>query len=135
MARVRNPLRRNSPRHVGTALGIDVAMIILFAAIGRTSHHEGTPLAGTLRVAAPFVIGYLIAAAVTRLDLRPYSLLAAARAWLPGIALGMLLRRFVFDRGTQWSFVIVAFIATAILLAGWRLLAAPGLRRRGMTGR
>ncbi len=129
---LRNPLRRNAPRHVAIALAIDVAMIIVFAAMGRATHEGGTPIGGTLRVAAPFIIGYLIAAALTRLDLRPYSLLAAARAWLPGIVLGMLIRRFVFDRGTATAFVIVAFISTAVLIIGWRLLARPRLRRRGL---
>jgi len=134
VARMRNSLRRNRPRHVAIAVAIDVVMIIVFAALGRASHDSGTPIGGTLRVAAPFIIGYLIAAAVTRLDLKPYSIMAGARVWLVGMVLGMLIRRVVFDRGTATAFVIVAFVTTAVLFIGWRLLARRGLRRRGLLG-
>ena len=51
----------------------DLVLIILFAVIGRRSHDEGSALSGTLTVAAPFLIGYAIAAAVCRLDRAPRS--------------------------------------------------------------
>jgi hypothetical protein len=37
----------------------DVAVVLLFALLGRVSHSEGDLLAGTLTTAAPFVIGLL----------------------------------------------------------------------------
>jgi hypothetical protein len=42
----------------------------------------------------------------------------------------MLLRRTT-SAGVAFSFLVVASAATAVLLLGWRLLAA-GIRRRGL---
>jgi hypothetical protein len=64
-----------------------------------------------------------------RLDRDPLSLRRAAAAWGPGIVLGLLLRRLVFDRGIALPFVIVALVSTAVLLLGWRLLR-PAVRGR-----
>lgn len=102
---------------------IDLLMLILFAAVGRRSHDEGAALTGTLKVAAPFLIAYVVCAAATGLWRDPYSLKRAALTWAPTVALGMVLRHYVFDRGTATSFMVVAFIATAVLLLGWRLIA------------
>ena len=43
--------------------------------------------------------------------------------WVVTIALGMVLRRTLFDRGTAFSFVVVASVFTGLLLLGWRLAA------------
>lgn len=102
---------------------IDLALIVVFAAIGRRSHDESGAVVGILSTAAPFLIGYTVSALATRLDRAPMSLIRAVIAWAPGIALGMVLRRLVFDRGTASPFVIVAFISTAVLLLGWRVIA------------
>lgn len=111
-------------RLVAAAAVIDVAMLIIFAALGRVSHDSGHAILGTLRVAAPFIIAYLIVAAATRLYRQPLSVARAAMTWLPMVVLGMLIRRFVFDRGTAPAFVIVAFVSTAVLLIGWRAMVA-----------
>jgi hypothetical protein len=39
------------------------------------------------------------------------------------VAVGMLLRNLVFDRGTALPFIIVATCFTGALLVGWRLVA------------
>jgi hypothetical protein len=104
-------------------LTVDLVLIVVFAAIGRRSHDESGAVVGVLSTAAPFLIGYTGSALATRLDRAPMSLTRAAIAWAPGIALGMVLRRLVFDRGTASSFVMVAFISTAVLLLGWRVIA------------
>jgi hypothetical protein len=51
--------------------------------------------------------------------------------WVVTVALGMLLRRTVFDRGTAASFVIVATLVTGALLLGWRAAQLVVARRRG----
>lgn len=99
-------------------------MIILFAALGRRTHDEGSAVGGTLVVAAPFLIGYVIAAAALRLSRAPFSVRRAAPVWAAGIALGMLLRGTVFDRGLAPAFVVVAFVTTGALMLGWRLVFA-----------
>ncbi len=111
-------------RVIVLAAVVDVAMLILFAALGRVSHDSGHAVLGTLRVAAPFIIAYLIMAAIARLDRDPLSVRRAALIWIPLVVLGMLIRRFVFDGGTAPAFVIVAFVSTAVLLIGWRAMVA-----------
>ena len=111
-------------RRVTLAVAVDVAMIILFAALGRRTHDEGSAVGGTLTVAAPFVIGYVIAAAALRLRRAPLSVRRAAPVWAVGIALGMVLRGTVFDRGLAPAFVVVAFVTTGALILGWRLVLA-----------
>ena len=71
-------------RRVTLAVVVDVALIILFAALGRRTHDEGSAVGGTLTVAAPFIIGYLIAAAALRLW--PGPVLGALRR--PGVGRG-----------------------------------------------
>lgn len=102
------------------ALGVDLLLLVGFAALGRSSHDEGTPVGGTLLTAAPFVIGYSAGALATGLHRDPLSVSRAAVAWAPSIALALMLRRVVFDRGIAVPFMIVALATTAILLLGWR---------------
>jgi hypothetical protein len=44
--------------------------------------------------------------------------------WLVTVALGMVLRHTLFDRGTALAFIIVATISLGLLLLGWRAVAA-----------
>ena len=111
-------------RRVAIAATVDAATIILFAALGRRTHDEGSAVSGTLVVAAPFLIGYVVAAAALRLRRDPFSVRRAAPVWAAGIALGMVLRGTVFDRGLAPAFVVVAFVTTGALMLGWRLVLA-----------
>ena len=110
----------------------DLALIILFAAIGRRSHDEGSALAGTLTVAAPFLIGYVIGAVACRLDRSSRSVGRGALISVVAVGLGLVLRGTAFGRGVAPAFVVVALITIAALLVGWRLVAArvtsPGAR-------
>ena len=110
----------------------DLALIILFAAIGRRSHDEGSALAGTLTVAAPFLIGYVIAAVAWRLDRSPRSAGRGALISVVAVGLGLVLRGTAFGRGVAPAFVVVALVTITVLLVGWRLVAArvtsPGAR-------
>ena len=44
--------------------------------------------------------------------------------WPITVALGMVLRNLVFDRGTALPFIIVATVVTGVFLIGWRMVAA-----------
>ena len=126
---------------VKAALAIDVTVVILFAVIGRRSHDDGqdttlltiqaveSPIGNVIRVAAPFLIALAAGWIVARAWRRPIDLGAGRTIWIVTIALGMVLRRTLFDRGTAFSFVIVASVFTGVLLLGWRLVA------NGLTGR
>src|SRR4051794_34952080 len=49
--------RHASGRRRALALAFDVACVLLFVALGRRSHHEGSGVGAVLDVAAPFAIG------------------------------------------------------------------------------
>jgi hypothetical protein len=44
--------------------------------------------------------------------------------WPVTVAVGMVLRNLVFDRGTALPFIIVATLVLGVFLVGWRLVAA-----------
>ena len=103
---------------------LDVALVVLFAALGRRSHAEGLDVVGVLRTAAPFVAGtaagWLVASLT--LDAVPRDLAFGAVVVVCTVVVGMLLRRVIGD-GTAVSFVIVATTVLSVLLLGWRLVA------------
>lgn len=106
------------------AAAIDVACVLVFVAIGRRSHDEsGSVIAGAARVAAPFLIALAVGWAALRMWTAPRSVERAVPLWLITVALGLVLRNLVFDRGTALPFIIVATLFTGLLLVGWRLLA------------
>jgi hypothetical protein len=109
----------------------DIASVVLFVAVGRNNHDEGgNPVTGALEVAAPFLLALGVGWVVARAWRSPEALRTALVVWPVTVALGMVLRRWVFDRGTATSFIVVATIATGVLLLGWRLVAQAVRRRR-----
>ncbi len=114
---------------LGAALA-DAACVVLFAALGRASHDEGSAVGGTLEVAAPFLIGGAVGWAAARGWRAPTSLATGGAAWAGALIVGMLLRNLAWDRGTAPSFVIVTAIAPGVLLLGWRLALRLRARRR-----
>lgn len=120
------------PGHLAIALVVDVALVLLFAAIGRGSHGESV-LGGLAGTAWPFLLGlgtgWLVALAVGRTARRgvdprrlvPEGLLI----WGGTLVVGML-ARVVAGQGTAPSFIIVAGVVLAAFLLGWRALARLG---------
>lgn len=103
----------------------DVVAVVVFVALGRRSHDEGgNAVAETLRVAAPFLIALAVGWVVARAWRRPTAIATGVIVWVITVALGMVLRNLVFDRGTATSFVIVATLVTGALLLGWRAVAS-----------
>ena len=115
---------------VRIALALDVAVVVLFAAIGRRSHDRGSAMGELFRIAAPFLMGLGAGWVIARAWRRPYDLVTGAIVWIVLVALGMVLRRTLFDRGTAPAFVVVASMFTGFLLLGWRLVAG---RTRSVT--
>ncbi len=121
-----------SPGRVLRAAAFDVVAVVVFVAAGRRSHDEGgNALVQTAKVAAPFLIALGVGWLVLRAWQRPEAIRTGAGVWVVTVALGMLLRRTVFDRGTAASFVIVATLVTGALLLGWRAAQLVVARRRG----
>ena len=113
------------------AIGVDAACIGLFVIIGRSSHHEGNAVVETLRIAAPFLLALgVMWVAVAALKL-PSGRSAAGGAliWLGTVALGLLLRRFIFDDGTAHTFIIVTTLFLGLLMNGWRATLGRRLSR------
>jgi len=109
----------------------DVAGVLVFAAIGRRSHAEGLTVAGVAATAWPFLVGTAVGWLLVRGWRRPAAIAPTGLVvWVCTVVIGMLARRAT-SAGVAVSFVIVASVATAVLLLGWRLLAA-GIRRRGL---
>ena len=108
-------------RTAGTALVVDLMTVVAFAAIGRRNHAEtGNVVAGAFIVAAPFAIAMAVGWLAARAWREPVTGRTALIVWVVTVALGVLLRRFPFDRGTAASFVVVATIALGVLIVGWR---------------
>lgn len=117
------------PRTVALALLADLAAVALFAAVGRRSHAEGLTVTGVLETAWPFLAGTAVGWVAVRGWRRPTALTPTGLAvWVATVVVGMLLRKAT-SAGTAFSFVVVASVATAVLLLGWRGVAALRARR------
>ena len=114
---------RPSQRAVVTAAIVDVVAVVLFVAIGRRNHNEGTTLSGVLSVAAPFLIALGISWIGLRTWREPFNRASMVATWVITVVIGLLLRRLVFDRGIATSFIIVATITLGVLLSLGRLLS------------
>ena len=112
-------------RLIFIAAVIDIVSVIVFVAVGRKNHDEsGSIYTGTLRVAAPFLAALVVGWLAARAWRAPVAARTGIVVWLVTVVGGLLLRRFVFDRGIAVPFIIVASLFTLLLLVGWRLLAA-----------
>jgi len=100
----------------------DIAVIIVFVAIGREEHNSGSSVAGLLETAAPFLIALVIGWLATRAWQNPTGVGRGLGIWLVTILAGMNLRHYVFDDGTATAFIVVASAFTLAGLVGWRLL-------------
>jgi hypothetical protein len=114
---------RPSQRAVVTTAIVDVVAVVLFVAIGRRNHNEGTTLSGVLSVAAPFLIALGISWIGLRTWREPFNRASMVATWVITVVIGLLLRRLVFDRGIATSFIIVATITLGVLLSLGRLLS------------
>lgn len=113
-----------------TALATDVVCVLVFCTIGRRSHAEGLTLAGIADTAWPFLTGAAVGWLLSRGWRRPLALLpTGVVVWVCTIAVGMLLRKAT-SQGVAPSFVVVASLATALLLLGWRVAVALLMTRR-----
>ena len=112
------------------ALGLDVLSVMVFVAIGRRSHDEGSAVAGVLETAAPFLIGVGAAWLIVRGWRWPFAALTGLVIWPITLLVGMMCRNLLWGRGTPVSFVIVATIFLGLCFVGWRMAARSLLRRR-----
>lgn len=115
----------------------DAVILLLFAAIGRTAHHEGGAVVGTVEVALPFLIGWFAAAwAQGAYRVEAFSDVATSftlttRTWLAGGIIGLIIRSVVERHLAPFTFVLIALGFNLVLLCAWRtaVTLAWNLRR------
>jgi len=121
---------RTDTRPAVLALAGDIVCVVVFCALGRRSHAEGLTLAGIVETTWPFLSGTALGWVVSRGWRAPTALVpTGVIVWIATVVVGMLLRK-ASSQGVATSFVIVASVVTALLLLGWRGVAAL-VRRRG----
>lgn len=112
------------------AAAADIVLILVFAAIGRDAHHREVPVLGVVLTAWPFLAGAAAGWLAARAWRSPLSVMRAGLpAWLGALVGGMLLRALTAQT-VVLPFVIVATLALAVLLVGYRLLLAAAARLR-----
>ncbi len=117
-------------RRLARSLVVDVAVVLLFVAVGRRNHGEATALSGVADTALPFLLGLFAGWAVVVVRrIEPTSLRAGLVVLVATVGLGMVWRHVVRDEGTPVAFVVVASAVLALFLVGWRFTAGR-LRRR-----
>jgi len=122
--------RRGVPAAAAAAL--DASWLLVFVAIGRTSHTEGLTVPGVLRTVWPFWVGLLVGWLVARAWRRPAALVpTGVLVWPVCVATAMVLRA-VSGQGVAGAFIGVALAFVGLGLLGWRALArlSPGAARR-----
>jgi Protein of unknown function (DUF3054) len=119
-----------SSRIASLALAADVTAVIVFAAVGRSTHGESGDLLGLLGTAAPFLIGLAAAWATPIVRAQPTGWRAGAVVLAGAGVLGLLLRAGFTDRLPP-TFALIALVSLAVLVLGWRALSLAVAHRAG----
>ena len=123
VARRRDPDRGRSEPGALVAFGIDASVVVAFVVIGRRSHDEGSGLATTFAIAAPFLLGLGTAWLATLAWRAPRGVVTGVRIWAVTTVVGLGLRRVGFDRGVAVAFVVVSCAFLGAGMVGWRAVA------------
>ena len=123
------------PADPGHRLGVvvagtlDVACILAFVAVGRSSHAHGVTVTGVAGTAWPFLAGAALGWAAGRAWRRPGVVVpVGVVVWISCVGVGMALR-VAAGQGTAVAFVIVALAFLGAAMLGWRWLAGMGAAR------
>ena len=92
------------------AAAADLAVLLVFVAIGRRTHHSGSDGAGFVGVLWPFAVGLVAGWLVTGIASAPLAWRRSVPAWLVTVGVGMALRVGVAGHAFKLSFTIVAFL-------------------------
>jgi hypothetical protein len=113
---------------IAVGLGLDTAVITVFAAIGRRSHGEDAAVLAVVATAWPFLAGMAAGwlVAVFAVGRAPLSVPEAIPLWAATVAIGMVLRALT-GAGTALAFVLVATVFLGAALLGWRALATRAI--------
>ncbi|MFN3602264.1 MAG: DUF3054 domain-containing protein [Dietzia sp.] len=110
---------------------LDAVSVMVFATFGRGAHAEGLGIGQVWGTAWPFLVGLVLGWVVVLAARRdPATVRSGVLVWLATLVGGMLIRGLGDGRVPHWSFIMVAAIATAVFLVGWRAVRAVLTRRR-----
>jgi FtsH-binding integral membrane protein len=113
----------------------DLGCLVVFVAIGRSSHHDGLRVGGMVSTLWPFVVGLAVAwVLLQRRRRRGDAPRDAALVVVVTVALGMILR-VVAGQGTALAFIAVALAFLTLMMGGWRIVASFARRRRSFRRR
>jgi DUF3054 family protein len=105
------------------AAAADVTAVVVFAASGRAFHDAGADLLGFLGTVAPFALGLFVAWAAPSVRAHPVRLRSGVVVLVGTAVIGLALRA-AFTGRLPLSFALVAGGSLAVLLLGWRGIAA-----------
>jgi hypothetical protein len=106
----------------------DLGLVLVFVAIGRSSHREGASLLGFLDTAWPFVAGLIVGWIALRAWRHPTAVVWTGwGVWAITVVVGIALRA-LSGQGIAVSFIVVTAIVVAVFLVGWRAIVV-GTRR------
>lgn len=114
---------------VTLAAGADVLAVLVFAAVGQSSHAEVVDALGVLTTAAPFLLGLLVGWLVVRAWRAPLRLPVGVAVWAGVVVVG-LGARAAFTHRLPLTFVLIAAASLALFLIGWRVLSHLVARSR-----
>ena len=120
-------------RGIAIAAVLDLALVLVFAGIGRSSHSRSASITGLLETAWPFLTGVAIMWLLVRAWKHPLSIVhSGLPVWVGTVAIGVTLRA-VTGAGIAPTFILVTAITLGVFLLGWRGIGALVLRLRGRT--
>lgn len=104
------------------AIVIDLALVFVFAVIGRASHAEALDFDGIFRTALPFLAGTLMAWIGFQLKRRSgTTLVNGVFVWAMTVVLGVFFR-IMLGESAEVTFVLVTAAVLAAFLIGWRAI-------------
>ncbi len=106
--------------------------VLVFAAVGRSSHAEVVDAYGVLTTAAPFLLGLLVGWLVARVWRAPLRLPVGVAVWAGVVAVGLGVRA-AFTHRLPLTFVLIAAVSLALFLLGWRAVARLIARSHGQS--
>ena len=110
------------------AVAADMTAVVVFAAIGRVSHHEPDGLLPLLGTASPFLAGLATAWVHPALRHDPVRLRSGLIALGGAAGVGLLLRAG-FEGQLPLTFATITVVTLGLLLVGWRGLSAVVARQ------
>jgi len=103
-------------------VAIDMAFILLFVSLGRSTHDHGVTVAGMASTTWPFAVGLGVAwLALLSVHRTGVTLMDGSFIVVVIVVVGMALRALT-GQGIALAFIFVASAFLGLFLLGWRLL-------------